>query len=243
MIQFASYLDGNQKAMDKCDKNIEKLKIENMEKDAEIAKKRQQLDILKQKETRIIKQKLAVEQYQKFLEDVREKNSDEYQEIGDILARYKVLMETQNSLKDKLENLDNDLKGKRDDVNKYEKDMETQIMTLNNDIAKLTTENEKVETEKQKLASQEEETSVKAQNKISELSRLFMAIDNLDNLCQPNKEQNNSSVLNYQTRKWFSGLTECTDFESYIKRKPLAEKQLQVIGRYLKDYKYIIDKF
>ena len=116
-------------------------------------------------------------------------------------------------------------------------------MTLNNDIAKLTTENEKVETEKQKLASQEEETSVKAQNKISELSRLFMAIDNLDNLCQPNKEQNNSSVLNYPTRKWFSGLTECTDFESYIKRKPLAEKQLQVIGRYLKDYKYIIDRF
>ena len=111
--------------MDKCDKNIEKLKIENMEKDAEIAKKRQQLDILKQKETRIIKQKLAVEQYQKFLEDVREKNSDEYQEIGDILARYKVLMETQNSLKEKLENLDNDLKCKRDDVNKYEKDMET----------------------------------------------------------------------------------------------------------------------
>lgn len=125
LIQFASYLDGNQKAMDKCDKNIEKLKIENMEKDAEIAKKRQQLDILKQKETRIIKQKLAVEQYQKFLEDVREKNSDEYQEIGDILARYKVLMETQNSLKEKLENLDNDLKCKRDDVNKYEKDMET----------------------------------------------------------------------------------------------------------------------
>ena len=64
--------------MDKCDKNIEKLKIENMEKDAEIAKKKQQLDILKQKETRIIKQKMAVEQYQKFLEDVREKNSDEY---------------------------------------------------------------------------------------------------------------------------------------------------------------------
>ena len=31
LIQFASYLDGNQKAMDKCDKNIEKLKIENEE--------------------------------------------------------------------------------------------------------------------------------------------------------------------------------------------------------------------
>ena len=47
-------------------------------------------------------------------------------------------------------------------MSKYEKDMETQIMTLNNDIAKLTTQNEHVENEKQKLASQEEETSAKA---------------------------------------------------------------------------------
>ena len=86
-------------------------------------------------------------------------------------------------MKRKLNNLEEDLKRKRDEVNKYEKDMETSIMTLNNDIAKLTTENEIVETEKQKLANQEEETSVKARGKISELSRLFMAIDNLDRLC------------------------------------------------------------
>merc|ERR1712032_308956 len=138
LIQFASYLDGNQKAMDKCDKNIEKLKIENEEKDREIAKKKQQLDILKMKEERIKKQKSAVEQYQIFLEEVRSANSDEYNEIGDILARYQVLRDTQNDLKRKLENLDGDLKRKRAEVNKYEKDMETSIMTLNNDIAKLT---------------------------------------------------------------------------------------------------------
>ena len=145
-------------------------------------------------------------------------------------------------MKRKLSNLDDDLKAKREQVNKYEKDMETSIMTLNNDIAKLTTENEKVETEKQKLSNQEEETSVKARGKISELSRLFMAIDNLDRLCSE-RQEGNTSQLNYQTTKFFPGLPECLDFESYIKRKPLAERQLQVIGRYLKDYKYIIDKF
>ena len=65
-------------------------------------------------------------------------------------------------MKDKLGNLEDELKNKREEVSKYEKDMETQIMTLNNDIAKLTTQNEHVENEKQKLASQEEETSAKA---------------------------------------------------------------------------------
>ena len=138
--------------------------------------------------------------------------------------------------------MDDALKMKRDSVNKYEKDMETSIMTANNDIAKLTTENEKVENEKQKLANQEEETSIKARGRISELSRLFMAIDNLDDLCSK-KEEGSTTLLSYQTTKFFPGLPECTDFESYIKRKPLAEKQLQVIGRYLKDYKYIIDQF
>ena len=209
--------------MDKCDKNIEKLKIENEEKDREIAKKKQQLDILKMKEQRINKQKMAVEQYQIFLEEVRSANSDEYNAIGDILARYQVLRDTQNDLKRKLSNLDDDLKAKREQVNKYEKDMETSIMTLNNDIAKLTTENEKVETEKQKLSNQEEETSVKARGKISELSRLFMAIDNLDRLCSE-RQEGNTSQLNYQTTKFFPGLPECLDFESYIKRKPLAER-------------------
>ena len=66
-----------------------------------------------------------------------------------------------------------------------------------------------------------------------------MAIDNLDAVCMSNGQGTN---LNYQTTKFFPGLPECTDFESYIKRKPLAEKQLQVIGRYLKDYKFIIEK-
>ena len=63
LIQFASYLDQNQKSMDKCDKNIEKLKVENEEKDREIAKKKQQLLILQDKEKRIVKQKSAVQKY------------------------------------------------------------------------------------------------------------------------------------------------------------------------------------
>lgn len=92
----------------------------------------------------------------------------------------------------KLRELEDKLNTKREEVNKYKTDMVASLLTLNNDIAKLTTENEKVETAKQKLQSQEEETSFKARGKISELSRLFMAIDNLDRLCS-NKEEGNTS--------------------------------------------------
>ena len=169
--------------MDKCDKNIEKLKIENEEKDREIAKKKQQLLILQEKEKRIVKQKQAVQKYQKFLEEVQRLNSDEFNEIGDILSRHTVLQNTSSDLLNKLRELEDKLNNKREEVNKYNTEMGASILTLNNDIAKLTTENEKVENARQKLATQEEETSFKARGKISGLSRLFMAIDNLDRLC------------------------------------------------------------
>ena len=47
IINFASYLDMNQKQMKKCDENISKLKEENTHKDKEIQRKEKQLQILK----------------------------------------------------------------------------------------------------------------------------------------------------------------------------------------------------
>lgn len=61
MIQFASYLDGNQKTMKKCDENIEKLKEEIKDKEKDITKKAKLLEILQLKSERIRMQKDAVE--------------------------------------------------------------------------------------------------------------------------------------------------------------------------------------
>ena len=91
MIAFASYLDGNQKTMKKCDENIIKLKEEILEKEKEIAKKTKMLDILKLKAERIQMQKEAVDKYHQYLEEVKEANSDDYNEISDITMRYYTL--------------------------------------------------------------------------------------------------------------------------------------------------------
>ena len=92
-----------------------------------------------------------MQKYQKFLEDVQRLNSDEYNEIGDILSRHTVLSDTSNDLLNRLRELEDKLNTKREEVNKYKTDMGASILTLNNDIAKLTTENERVENAKQKL--------------------------------------------------------------------------------------------
>ena len=69
-------------------------------------------------------------------------NSDEYNEIGDILSRHIVLQNTSSDLLNKLRELEDKLNTKREEVNKYKTTMGASILTLNNDIAKLTTVNE-----------------------------------------------------------------------------------------------------
>ena len=72
--------------------------------------------------------------------------------------------------------------------------MKTDIMQLNNDIAQLQQKFESIEEQKNRLKSEAEETSSKKLSKISDLARILMAIDNLENRCLNRKEK---SVLKY----------------------------------------------
>ncbi len=65
----------------------------------------------------------------------------------------------------------------------YEKNMKTEIMQLNNDIANLQQKFEGIEDQKNKLKSEAEESSSKKLNKVSDLARILMAVDNLENRC------------------------------------------------------------
>ena len=49
LIQYATFLDHNAKVMRNCDQNIVRLKDENKQREAEIERKQQQLNILKAK--------------------------------------------------------------------------------------------------------------------------------------------------------------------------------------------------
>ncbi len=79
-------------------------------------------------------------------------------------------------------------------LNKYEKDMKTDIMQLNNDIANLQQQFEQIEDKKNRLKSEAEETSSKKLGKVSDLARILMAIDNLENRCLNRKDK---SALKY----------------------------------------------
>lgn len=102
LITYASFLDSNMKTMKNCRAAIDKLKIENKNKDEEIVKKKQYMQILQEKRERIESEKKAVLKYQDFLETVREEFNDEYNEVVDILNRYYTLQESNQQLSQKL---------------------------------------------------------------------------------------------------------------------------------------------
>ena len=72
-LPFATIEDA-MNTVNELEQEANKLKEENKLRDAEIDRKRQQLRILQAKRQRIEQQKEAVEQYQSFLENVRNQN-------------------------------------------------------------------------------------------------------------------------------------------------------------------------
>ena len=164
LIQYATFLDNNAKMMRNCDQNIEKLKKENEQRDLEIERKRSQLEILKAKKERMEQQKAAVEQYQTFLENVKNANPDDYTEVHEIRDRHTTLAKTSRDLHAKKAEITEMYESKRKEVHAYERAMSAKVVRLGNEITELTTRCDSVEAEKSALQNNEEETTAKKQD-------------------------------------------------------------------------------
>jgi hypothetical protein len=93
-----------------------------------------------------------------------------------------------------LQALESELEALKSTVTKYEKDMKTEIMSLNNDTTNLKQKYEAIDEQKNQLKSEAEETSSKKLNKISDLARILMSIDSMENRCL---NRNAKSLLKY----------------------------------------------
>ena len=177
-----------------------------------------------------------MKKYETYLESVRDRNPDEYQELSDILSRYQTLKRSNKNLTAKMQSLEKELDDLKNAVTKYEKDMKTEIMQLNNEIATLQQNFEKIEDQKNKLKSEAEETSSKKLSKVSDLARILMAIDNLENRCLNRKDK---SALKYPLQQYV-GLDDPKNFNLFKHRAIYAKAQLTFIAQYLNDFKTIV---
>lgn len=135
-----------------------------------------------------------------------------------------------------MQRLEKELDDLKNEVAKYEKDMKTEIMQLNNDIAGLQQQFEVIEDQKNKLKSEAEESSSKKLSKVSDLARILMAIDNLESRCLNRKEK---SALKYPLQQLVN-LEDPKNFNMFKQRQVYAKAQLVFIEQYLKDFQSIV---
>lgn len=69
-----------------------------VEKEGEITRKQKQLKILQEKSKRINLKREAIMKYERYLEKVQFSYPDEFEDIGNILIRYKTLTEANRVL-------------------------------------------------------------------------------------------------------------------------------------------------
>ena len=124
-----------------------------------------------------------------------------------------------------MQSLEKELDDLKNTVTKYEKDMKTEIMQLNNDIAQLQQRFETIEDQKNKLKNEAEETSSKKLSKVSDLARILMAIDNLETRCLNRKQK---SALKYPLQQ-LAGLEDPKNFNMFKQRAVYARAQLTFI--------------
>jgi len=96
-------------------------------------------EILKEKATRIEKQKNAVEKYEQFLKQVMNKSGGEYSAIEEIVKRFETLNATHKELSEIQFKKEAQLTQMKNDAGFNEKTQNNEIMKLNNQIAKLNT--------------------------------------------------------------------------------------------------------
>jgi hypothetical protein len=128
MIQFSVFLQENDRKKAKADEQIKQQNELLIQKEKEIERKQKQLEILQQKSKRISLKREAIMKYERYLENVQQSNTDEFEDIGTILTRYNTLIDSNKNLQKKNHLLEEEAEKKKLEIVQYNADMKERIM-------------------------------------------------------------------------------------------------------------------
>lgn len=187
----------------------------------------------------------ALNKYKKYLEDIRDKHPEEFEEIKKINERYHVLTNEKDKLEKKSNYLQEEIAIVKDRRTKYIKDKTTEKMKLGNEITLKKAKLEEINDKKNELKSKVEEENRKKFGKYSELAQVLMAINDIQEKCEKryeyvkkefkSKNHANKHPVPYNEKD------KPTDFNDPKKRVEYAKAQMISIEKYLIDYIKIMD--
>lgn len=233
LIGFSKILQDNQAKKEKATKKIKTEQALIKAKDEELKRKKEELERLKRQTDNISVKVQSMKAYEQFLEQVKEKNPDEYNELSDIRSRYETLNNSYKKLDRRLKEIHGEYEALKTSKNQFFTSTDIEIMSLNNMITTKQGEKERMDDEQNKMKGRQEEETAKQLKKTSEIGLILMAIDNLYNKCL-----NSKSHL-----KWrIPGDSSNAKTKSFKERTDIAVSQLEVVSEYYEDFDEVINE-
>jgi hypothetical protein len=189
LVKFSKFLQDNEA---KKNRNLERKAQEASEimaKEKELKKVQAKCTELQLQSAALTKSVNAKKIYEEFLEKVRNKHSEEFKDIDDILNRYNTLHFHKESMAKTKAELEKEIEELREHTAKYKKSTEDQIFDLETSISNMREDIELRDKRKQEKQKELDGISEKAVSQISELGQILLAIDNIYNRCKKRKDK------------------------------------------------------
>jgi DNA repair exonuclease SbcCD ATPase subunit len=235
LIQFNKTLQDNEAKRERAEarlrEELKQIEAKNSRKKAQM----ERLNELSEKSRKLNSHMTEMQRYGQFLEQVKEKNPEEFSDINDILSLHDKLTNALVSLQNTQRNLEEEkqrLRTLRDNIEKKKKD---EVLELNIEIANLTKQYDTIEQRRQELTKRVDTSSQAATEKTLELGQILTTVDNLYNRCE-----NGGLKINHK-EYYKAQLTRQQGDDSNEKVRQTLVK-MEIIKSYLDDFKIINDE-
>ena len=235
LITFNKFLQDNEIKKSRANKRYEDENKGKKQKEEKYEKLRKEIKKNKKENHRLERHVQNIRKYEDYLELVRDKNPDDFQDISEILNRYNTLKDANTDLTKKKNRLEEQLDEKKRERDHYEKANKDKQLEINIEITVQQKKLDDMEGERiEKTKNAETDKNARVQKNL-ELGRMLDAIDNLFDRCK-----RDGIKVNYD-----QGMqtTTVVDKDSFIERANLAKSKLGAIQQYYQAFKEVIEDF
>ena len=238
LVKFNKFLQENEAKRNRATKRYEEeCKLRKAkEKEAKKLKERLEGD---RKEIEKLKRILRDRRkYQIYLESVVDHASEDYEEVAELLNRYRTLKAAQDDLKRRAEAASESIDSIRSELRQFTKERTTEILQRNNKLSKLRKAIDHCETYRIGVQNEMNATARSSSAKTMLLEEIIMAVDNLRQRCT----SKHGVRINHGTtvKKKSRGGHEGEEGKSRSERASRTCDNLEVIMRYVLDFQKIV---
>ena len=237
LIQYNHELQDNEHRRNKALKKCEEEKKNREQREIFIKKLNQEYKELKDKNEALELEVSRMRKYEDYLERIKEKNSEDFPEIGDILMRYDTLIFSYENLMKRRHYLEEELQNIKKDRDQYEKKNKDDMMELTIEISKLQKDLEALEVDRNDLQKNLELASTLSTEKDLELGCMLTAIDSLYDRCLRGLENPKKKKIIHKAK------TSAEDQDNYDIRAKLSVKSLNEIKVFIKDIEDVLGDY